>query len=100
MAKPLVHIFWRMDQSGKSHEQLEAAGCELKIEDDAWQKTDVKSYDLLPSVGSEAAHTDPSEATEAIISTPPSNASRRARWGGSPLLHRRSISDPKHGRRP
>jgi phosphoglycerate dehydrogenase-like enzyme len=55
MAKPLVHIYWRMDQSGKSHEQLEAAGCELKIEDDAWQKTDIKAYDLLPSVGTEDA---------------------------------------------
>ena len=38
MNKPKVFIYTPVDQSGGSHKQLEAAGCELKLSDISWHK--------------------------------------------------------------
>ena len=36
MAKPIVHIYQPVDQTGKSHERLEAAGAQLIMPDGTW----------------------------------------------------------------
>ena len=36
MAKPIVHIYQPVDQTGKSHERLEAAGAQLIMPEGTW----------------------------------------------------------------
>ena len=36
MAKPIVHIYQPVDQTGKSHERLEAAGAKLIMPSGTW----------------------------------------------------------------
>jgi phosphoglycerate dehydrogenase-like enzyme len=55
MAKPLVHVFWRADQSGESYKQLEAAGCEVKLADDKWITETTGHFDILPTMDGENA---------------------------------------------